>query len=103
MMIIYNVTCNIEDGVFNDWLEWIEEIYLPEVRNRDFFFDISVNELISSKDLGRTFAIQFKCKSFSILNEYHNIYQNDIEKEHFNRFNSKVVLFSSILQEYKSF
>ena len=37
-MIIYNVTCNVEKEILQDWLQWMVEIHVPDVMPTGFFF-----------------------------------------------------------------
>ena len=37
-MIIYNVTCNVENEILKDWLQWMVEIHIPDVMQTGFFF-----------------------------------------------------------------
>ena len=49
-MIIYNVTCNVENEILQDWLQWMVEIHIPDVMQTGFFLEANINKVISSND-----------------------------------------------------
>ena len=56
-MIIYNVTCNVENEILQEWLQWMLEIHIPDVMQTGFFLEANINKVISSNDDGITYNI----------------------------------------------
>ena len=61
-MIIYNVTCNVENEILQDWLKWMVDVHIPEVMKQAFFLKANINKVISSSDDGTTYAIHIVVK-----------------------------------------
>ena len=38
-MIIYNITCSVENEILEDWLIWIEKVHIPEILETKLFFE----------------------------------------------------------------
>ena len=45
-MIIYNVTCNVENEILQEWLQWMLEIHIPDVMQTGFFLEANFSFLV---------------------------------------------------------
>ncbi|MEQ9302638.1 MAG: DUF4286 family protein, partial [Marinoscillum sp.] len=36
-MILYNITVNVQEGVQEDWLNWMKAVHIPEVMQTGCF------------------------------------------------------------------
>tara|TARA_Y100001968_G_scaffold333665_1_gene398171 strand:- start:1263 stop:1586 length:324 start_codon:yes stop_codon:yes gene_type:complete len=102
-MIIYNVTCNVESSVSQDWQKWMKEVHIPEIMQCGFFISSNMHRVLSRDDNGETFAIQYKCQSLKDLHYYEIKFSKDLQKKHNDRFGDKVVVFRTILEELDTF
>jgi hypothetical protein len=98
-MIIYNVTCHVDDDVLEEWVAWMASEHIPEVMRTGKFVKYKFSEInkMSQDDTGTSFSIQYFAQS---VKEY-QLYQNEdapslIEKT-LKKFGSKVVAFRTIL------
>ena len=97
-MIIYNVTCNVENEILKDWLQWMLEIHIPDVMRTGFFLEANINKVISSSDDGTTYAIAYSCESMKKLHEYQLKFSAELQRKHLERYGKKVVSFRTILE-----
>ena len=102
-MIIYNVTCNVEKEILQDWLQWMVEINIPEVMQTGFFLEANINKVISINDDGTTYAIAYSCESMKKLHEYQINFSAELQKKHIERYGEKVVSFRTILELISKF
>ena len=60
-MIVYNVTCNVENPMASEWLEWMKTVHIPEVMATGCFVENKIlkfafaqsNDTIIFKSYGR--------------------------------------------------
>ena len=102
-MIIYNVTCNVEYSVSEDWQKYMREIHIPEVMKCGIFISANMNKVLSRNDDGDTFAIQYKCNSMKDLHQYEIKFSAELQKKHIDRYGKKVVAFRTMLEELDRF
>ena len=102
-MIIYNVTCNVEHSISEKWQIWMKEVHIPEVLKCGIFISAKMNKVLSGKDDGDTFAIQYKCNSMKDLHHYEIKFAMELQKKHIDRYGDKVVTFRTMLEELDKF
>ena len=102
-MIIYNVTCNVEKEILQDWLQWMVEIHIPDVMQTGFFLEANIKKVISCNDDGTTYAIAYSCESMKKLHEYQIKFSAELQKKHIERYGEKVVSFRTILELISKF
>jgi len=77
-MIIYNITINVDESIHEDWVNWMQEIHVPEVLATGKFTKALMSEVLVKEDLGGvTYSIQYTCKSSELLLKY---YQEDAQR-----------------------
>ena len=102
-MIVYNVTVNIDKGIVDDWLTWMQEIHIPEVMNTGIFLKSQINRVITQDDTGSTFAIAYTCLSMKDLHQYQINFATELQQQHMSRYGDKAVAFRTlmeVIQEY---
>ncbi|MEL6987226.1 MAG: DUF4286 family protein, partial [Bacteroidota bacterium] len=82
-MLIYNVTVKIDNSAKEEWLNWMQEIHIPDVMNTGCFQKWSINHLLGTDETeGTTFAIQYTCDSMQTLEHYQNNFAKKLQEEH---------------------
>ena len=102
-MIIYNVTCNVENVILQNWLKWMIEIHIPDVMQTGFFLEAHIKKVISSNDDGATYAISYSCESMKKLHEYQIKFSDELQSKHIERYGEKVISFRTILESIRKF
>lgn len=102
-MIIYNVTCNVDSEIVEDWLAWMKETHIPDVLQTDFFIKATINRILSEEDNQYTYAIMYYCVNFQALKDYQKTCSNRLQDDHFKRYGNKVLSFRTVLREINSF
>ncbi len=79
-MFIYNITLKVDNHIVNEWLQWQQEILIPEILGTGFFYDCRFYELLEQDDIeARTFVVQY------LANEWEDYYKYIHEKALFFR------------------
>src|SRR5690606_2651872 len=71
-MYIYNVTVNVEEAVHQQWLQWMKEIYIPEMLKTDLFAKARILRVLVDEEMGGlTFSVQYYAKDKESLKRYY--------------------------------
>ncbi len=98
-MIIYNVTAKIESQIEEEWLNWMQDVHIPDVMQTGCFTGYDIMQLKYPKDdEGKTYAIQYYCSDMAVLEKYHGEYASQLQRDHADKFGNKVVAFRTILE-----
>jgi hypothetical protein len=98
-MIIYNVTCKIEESREEEWIKWMREIHVPEVCAKGAFMGATLMRLkFPLEDEGVTYAVQYRCASMEILDRYLSEYAPALQLDHTLKFGTDVIAFRTILE-----
>ena len=102
-MIIYNVTCSVDPSVSEEWLQWMREIHILDVMECGVFKSAQINKVLSEKDGGITYAIQYSCDSMKDLHNYQVNFATQLQKKHIQKYEDKVVAFRTLLELVECF
>jgi Domain of unknown function (DUF4286) len=98
-MIIYNVTVKIDSENKKEWLIWMQDVHIPEVMLTDCFTGYDIMLLRYPKDdEGVTFAVQYYCTDMKQLEQYHTKFAAKLQRDHAEKFGSRVAAFRTILE-----
>ena len=102
-MIIYNVTCNVDQEISDEWLKWMKEIHIPEVMDTGIFISSQINKVLTGDDGGETYAIAYTCESMKDLHKYQLNFAPMLQQKHTDRYGNKVVAFRTLLEVVSKF
>jgi len=102
-MIIYNVTVNVENSIVEDWIEWMQDVHIPQVISTGCFIEAKLQKLVLDKKDEKTFAVAYKCSSIEELKKYQTKYANDLQAEHIKRYKDKALAFRTVLEVIAEF
>ncbi len=98
-MFIYNVTIRIQGTIEEEWLKWLTEIHLPEVRGTGCFTGATVLKLLETDDTdGPTYAVQYRVESKALYNQYIEKYAAEMRRKTMEKWGDKFIAFRSLLQ-----
>jgi len=98
-MIIYNVTINIEPSVHDEWLQWMQEIHIPEVMQTNLFIENRILKVLGDDDQeGYTYSIQYTCNSLDDYENYKMKFAPELQAKHNERYKDKFVSFRTLLE-----
>lgn len=97
-MYIYNVTINIEEGVHDEWLEWMKTEHIPEMLDTGKFVKALMTRVMVNEQMGGiTYSVQYTAKSKAHIEKYQ---EEDaaILKKKSKAFEGKFVAFRTEMQ-----
>lgn len=98
-MFIYNVTSKVDWSIHDAWLQWMQQVHLPEMIKTDCFTHTQLVRLLDTDEKeGPTYAAQYYADSKPDYNRYIEIHSAGMRQKTFDRFGDKVVSFRSLMQ-----
>ena len=97
-MIIYNVTVKIDHEVHEDWLNWMQQVHIPDVMKTGMFSEQRMLKVLDGMTDGNTYAIQYTCKDMATLDEYQEKHAPALQADHTARYKDKFVAFRTLLE-----
>jgi hypothetical protein len=97
-MILYNITIIIEEGVENEWLNWVNTNFVPEALSTNLLVSSRLLKVLDSPNEGFTYCLQFIADNIHNYNEFKNLHAVKILDAHTIEFKNKSVFFSSVME-----
>lgn len=97
-MFIYNVTVNIANEVHAEWLQWMQEVHIPDVMKTGCFVDSQILKVLYVEDEGHTYSIQYKFLEMPDIERYQKEFAQKLQAEHSSKFKDKYAAFRTLLQ-----
>lgn len=98
-MILYNITVSIEPGIEEDWINYMQMVYIPAVMKTGLFMENRLFRLLNApEDSGPTFAIQFLADGLEKVDEYLEQYAPEIVSMHNEKYRHQHVAFMTMLE-----
>ena len=102
-MYIYNITINIDESTYKEWLSWIHT-HIAEVMDTGRFLSAKFTEVLVEEQLGgKTYSIQYTANTRTDLNNYYQYDDARLQKKALEKFANKMVTFSTELRVIKEF
>lgn len=102
-MIIYNVTVNIDHDVSAEWLNWMNEVHIPEVMATGKFLEARISRILAEEEGGKSYAIQYLCINMETYEDYRDNLAPLLQQKHTEKFAGKFVAFRTLLRVENSF
>ena len=83
-MIIYSVTITIEAGIESEWIDWMNEVHVPDVLRTGCFSECRMHKMIGSDE--PTYVMQYRCRFLEDYHRYQKNFAPALQKEHTERF-----------------
>ncbi|NEM96534.1 DUF4286 family protein [Pontibacter burrus] len=98
-MILYNVTVSIDNTVAADWLQWMQEVHIPEVMQTGFFLGNQICRVVETEDTGgTTYAVQYTCRNVEDLMEYQRDHSPALQQKLHERYAGQYASFRTMLE-----
>lgn len=97
-MLIYNTTYHVEDDVREHFLIWLKESYIPAVEEEGTLKSPKLCRVLSHRDEGTNFTLQWEVESSALLHRWHMGMGNRFNEELVKMFKDKVVGFPTLME-----
>lgn len=99
-MIVYNTTFHIDNGVLDEGLAFLVDVYLPRASASGFLQNPLLRKVLhNSTDEGISFSVQFHVKNIDTLNFWLENEGKLLHQELVTKFGPKIAGFSTLLEE----
>jgi hypothetical protein len=96
-MILYHVTIKINQSVAAEWLNWMQEVHIPDVMATGCFNDFRITRMLYEEDDdGVTFSVQYVAPSEEDLIYYSEKHAPRLQKEHRDKFSNQFVAYRTV-------
>lgn len=98
MMVIYNVTINIDESIHEEWLNWIKT-HIPVVLATGKFVEAKLTRVLVEEEMGGfTYSVQYRAKSRTALEEYYQEHADRLRQDGLRKFADKMLAFRTELE-----
>lgn len=102
-MYIYNVTIKIDESIEQEWLKWMHDEHLDEVKGTGMFDRYQFLELIDPAEEGsKTYIAQYFTDSESRYQQYIQEFAPALRQKGLDRFGDRFIAFRTILKHHLS-
>jgi len=89
----------VDWSVAKDWLQWMQDIYIPEIIGTGCFEKHQFVRLLEVDDTdGPTYAAQYYAHNVANYNQYVQLYALNFSKEISNKWGDKCLAFGTLMQ-----
>ena len=97
-MLLYNVTIIVEDAAADEWLQWMQEIHIPEVMATGKFVSNRLLKVLDSPNEGVTYCVQYVAENLNDYNDYQQIHAPALQADLQSKFENKLVAFRTLME-----
>ncbi len=99
-MIIYSVTCHVENSIVPEWISWMKEVHIPEVLETKLFTGHKFCEVMVDEpdNVGKSFNIQYELESMEMLELYNEKFAPALKQKTLDKYGEKCIAFRTILR-----
>lgn len=97
-MFLYNVTIILEDAAAEEWLQWMQEIHIPEVMATGMFVSNRLLKVVDSPNEGVTYCTQYVADSLENYNQYQEVFAPALQADLNEKFKNRFVAYRSLME-----
>ncbi|MBA4139164.1 MAG: DUF4286 family protein [Segetibacter sp.] len=98
-MMIYNVTMKVDWTIAEEWLQWMQEIYIREIISTGCFEKYQFVQLLQVDDTeGPTFAAQYYARTLGNYNHYLQNHASDFNDVIGKKWGDKCIAFGTLMK-----
>lgn len=98
-MLLYNITNKIDHAIHDEWVSWMQQVYIPHMMESGVFEDYKFSRLMGVDESdGLTYALQLTVSSRPAFDIYQEKFAYGHQQMHDTRYRGNFVTFRSVLQ-----
>lgn len=97
-MFLYNVTIIIEDTAAEEWLQYMNEIHIPEVMATGKFVSKRLLKIIDSPNEGTSYCSQYVAESLAEYEDYQRNHAPKLQADLQQKFENRFVAFRTLME-----
>lgn len=96
-MIVYNETIIVDEGIYKEWLHWMQAVHIPAVMATGYFDSYRVLNVLDSPNDGVTYCIQYHANTLEDYNQFNSKHHQQLQAAHQQRFENMFVMFNTLM------
>lgn len=98
-MLIYNVTIKVNWSIHDAWLEWMQQVHMPDVVATGCFTGSQLIRLLETNEKdGPTYAVQYFAKNKADYDRYINKHSVLLRQKSYEKWGDQFVAFRSLME-----
>lgn len=99
-MILYNVTVNVEDHIHDEWLQWMQQVHIPEVMQTGKFADCKMFKILNRQEdeTGVTYSIQYFAANMHDYQTYLSDFAPALQRKTLDKYGENVLAFRTVME-----
>ena len=98
-MIIYSVTISLQAGIESEWIEYMNQVHVPDVLKTGCFSECRFHKVLGGEGDEVAYVLQYRCRSLADYHRYRDNFAPDLQKEHTEKFAGKFRGSRQVLEE----
>ena len=97
-MIVYNETVIVDEAIHRQWLNWMQQQYIPRVMATGHFNRYTILNVLDSPNEGVTYCVQYFADNRESYTEFAEKHLPQLHALHMQQFENQFVLFNTLMQ-----
>lgn len=98
-MVVYNVTMKVDWSIAEQWLQWMQKVFIPDVLSTGFFTQHRFVRLLEIDESdGPTYAVQYYASSLKLYKDYFSLHAPFYSKLLHQQWGDKCLAFGTLMQ-----
>ncbi|MBB6237138.1 hypothetical protein HDC90_001756 [Pedobacter sp. AK013] len=97
-MFLYNVTLILDDAIAEEWLQWMQDVHIPEVMATGMFVSNRLLKVIDSPNEGVTYCTQYVAETLEQYNKYQEEFAPALQADLNERYKNRFVAYRSLME-----
>jgi hypothetical protein len=99
-MILYNILITVEEGIEEEWLEWMTTKHIPNVMDTKCFFKSKVYRIVSPEpEDGVQYNIQYFANDIEDYEKYQIEHAAILQSAHKEKYEGKFTAYRTVMEE----
>ena len=96
---MYNVTIKVDPSIAEEWLNWLNEEHIPDMKSTGCFYQASIYRLLEMDETdGITYAVQYHAENMEAYKRYLQDFDATMREKGKEKWNNKFIAFRSVLE-----
>jgi hypothetical protein len=97
-MFLYNVTLILDDAAAEEWLQWMQNVHIPEVMATGMFISNRLLKVVDSPNEGVTYCAQYVAETLDHYNKYQEVFAPALQEDLNEKFKNRFVAYRSLME-----
>lgn len=97
-MFLYNVTLILDDAAAEEWLQWMQEIHIPQVMATGMFVSNRLLKVVDSPNEGVTYCAQYVAETIENYNKYQETFAPALQAELNEKYKNRFVAYRTLME-----